>query len=305
MLRVRFHGRGGHGVKTASRILGTAAFLGGLYVQDFPLYGAERRGAAVTAFTRIDTALVCERGVIHDPDLIVVADETLLADPAAGVLTGRESVAGVFVNSSQPGSVIAGEHGLVCPVRSLDLTALTAELLGRLSALSAPLGAVACALTGMVSAEVLEQAVQQELTDVGLPADAIERNVEAARRAFATVVALDVSPERPTQPPRPRVEASALHVPVSLAGPTGVPVIYAAGNASARHTGSWRLFRPEIDRDVCTRCGICYVLCPDAAITQGAEGYPVIDHANCKGCLICVRECPLHCIAEEREVGAW
>ncbi|MFQ5836162.1 MAG: pyruvate ferredoxin oxidoreductase, partial [bacterium] len=32
MIRVRFHGRGGQGIKTASRILGTAAFLEDYYV---------------------------------------------------------------------------------------------------------------------------------------------------------------------------------------------------------------------------------------------------------------------------------
>ena len=63
MIRVRFHGRGGHGVKMASRILGTAAFLAGRHVQDSPVYGAERRGAAVTAFTRIDDEPILERGV--------------------------------------------------------------------------------------------------------------------------------------------------------------------------------------------------------------------------------------------------
>ncbi|MEN8711676.1 MAG: 2-oxoacid:acceptor oxidoreductase family protein, partial [Arenicellales bacterium] len=45
MYRIRFHGRGGQGMKTASRILGTAFFLAGYEVQDAPRYGAERRGA--------------------------------------------------------------------------------------------------------------------------------------------------------------------------------------------------------------------------------------------------------------------
>jgi Pyruvate/2-oxoacid:ferredoxin oxidoreductase gamma subunit len=45
MFRIRFHARGGQGIKTASRILGTAFFLEGYEVQDSPRYGAERRGA--------------------------------------------------------------------------------------------------------------------------------------------------------------------------------------------------------------------------------------------------------------------
>jgi len=43
MFRICFHGRGGQGMKTASRILGTAFFIEGYEVQDAPRYGAERR----------------------------------------------------------------------------------------------------------------------------------------------------------------------------------------------------------------------------------------------------------------------
>ena len=39
MYRIRFHGRGGQGIKTAGRILGTAFFQEGYEVQDAPRYG--------------------------------------------------------------------------------------------------------------------------------------------------------------------------------------------------------------------------------------------------------------------------
>src|SRR6266545_4837640 len=80
MLRIRFHGRGGQGMKTASRIVGTAAFWEGRYAQDSPIYGAERRGAPMVALTRIADEPILERGLIATPDLVVVADETLLED---------------------------------------------------------------------------------------------------------------------------------------------------------------------------------------------------------------------------------
>jgi len=137
MLRVRFHGRGGHGIKTASRILGTAAFLSGLQAQDSPIYGAERRGAALAALTRIDTQPIRERGMVVDPDLILVADETLIADPAAGVLAGHEFASAMFVNSSQASLSLANQYAISCPVLTADLTTVTTELLGRGSALSA------------------------------------------------------------------------------------------------------------------------------------------------------------------------
>src|SRR5210317_418961 len=88
MYRIRFHGRGGQGMKTASRILGTAFFRCGYEVQDAPRYGAERRGAPVFAYVRAGHRPILERGPIDGPDLIVVADDTLLESAAAAVVAG-------------------------------------------------------------------------------------------------------------------------------------------------------------------------------------------------------------------------
>lgn len=46
-----------------------------------------------------------------------------------------------------------------------------------------------------------------------------------------------------------------------------------------------------LDRERCTKCGACIrVYCP--ALTQGDDGYPVIDAVSCNGCGLCVRVCP-------------
>jgi pyruvate ferredoxin oxidoreductase gamma subunit len=297
VLRVRFHGRGGHGIKTASRILGTAAFLSRLQAQDSPVYGAERRGAALAAFTRIDAQPICERGAVTDPDLILVADETLLADPAAGVLTG-EFASAMFVNSTREGSSLRGLYAIPCPVLTLDLTSMTIELLGRGSALSAALGAAACALAGLKPDDLVIDAVREELADLRLPPEMIDRNIEVARRAYARLPAVRLRD-------RPRMAAGPMVAPAHVTGPESVPLIQAPGNAAVRHTGAWRVFRPVIDLDACTRCGICFALCPDGAIALDAHAYPVIDYDNCKGCMMCYQECPIHCVREQKEVRAW
>jgi len=66
-------------------------------------------------------------------------------------------------------------------------------------------------------------------------------------------------------------------------------------------TGSWRTFRPEINYSKCTRCTLCWVYCPDAAITRGEDDSPKIDYDYCKGCGICANECPTKCITMKRE----
>src|SRR5512135_2575890 len=101
MYRIRFHGRGGQGMKTASRILGTAFFLAGFEVQDAPRYGAERRGAPIFAFVRASREKVNERGMIHDPDLVIVADETLVSVPPAEVLHGVTGRTVLLIHSEE------------------------------------------------------------------------------------------------------------------------------------------------------------------------------------------------------------
>jgi pyruvate ferredoxin oxidoreductase gamma subunit len=67
MISVRIHGRGGQGVKKAAQILARAAYLAGYYTQDFALYGAERRGAPVTSFVRLDKDPIKTRGYVWNP----------------------------------------------------------------------------------------------------------------------------------------------------------------------------------------------------------------------------------------------
>jgi pyruvate ferredoxin oxidoreductase gamma subunit len=74
MYRIRFHGRGGQGMKTAAQVLGTAFFAAGFEVQDAPRYGAERRGAPI--HVRWQRAHHPQAGVIARPGLVVVAGET-------------------------------------------------------------------------------------------------------------------------------------------------------------------------------------------------------------------------------------
>lgn len=89
MIELRIHGRGGQGAVVASKTLAQAAFLTGRYVQSYPDYGVERRGAPVVAFARIaepgDDFFV--RQDIREPHHLLILDATLLdsANPLAGL----------------------------------------------------------------------------------------------------------------------------------------------------------------------------------------------------------------------------
>jgi len=70
------------------------------------------------------------------------------------------------------------------------------------------------------------------------------------------------------------------------------PMVGAAGK-----TGTWRVFRPVMDREKCNECGLCQTYCPDAAIDEKLN----VDLDFCKGCGICDNACPKKAIAMVRE----
>lgn len=51
----------------------------------------------------------------------------------------------------------------------------------------------------------------------------------------------------------------------------------------------------KLDRNICPHDHLCPLIkiCPVGAISQDADGYPVIDHDLCIECGKCVRTCPL------------
>ncbi len=90
-------------------------------------------------------------------------------------------------------------------------------------------------------------------------------------------------------------------MPKKLLGSKDIP---AAGvtwkSATEYKTGDWRNKRPVRDKEKCTRCLICWIFCPDAAISwDGTDIHFNLDF--CKGCGICAEECPVNCIEMEEE----
>lgn len=298
MLAIRFHGRGGQGAKTASRIVGTAAFLEGHQTQDSPVYGAERRGAPVAAYTRIEKGPVRERGVIARPDLVIVADETLIRDPVAHVLDGVDQHTALFVNTASSAEQIRAQYVLPGRISTLDVTGLVLNAFGKVGALSAPLGAVASRLLGLKLSS-LAQALTQELEDLRLPAAMIQANQALAASCYEAVPLVPV-----VATVKPVSRPVSLWSPVYESPTKGTAMISASGNAPLRKTGDWRTLRPVLVPEKCNGCFLCFAYCPEAAIRMAVGDRPVIDYDHCKGCMLCVEECPTKALVTEREAHA-
>lgn len=301
MFRIRFHGRGGQGMKTASRILGSAFFQRGYEVQDAPRYGAERRGAPIFAYVRADRELINERGIIRHPDLIVVADDSLVAIPAAGVLAGADEHSILLINSAEPSATWRDRLNFPGTLLSIDLDTHFEDALERRYS-GTICAAAAARLTGVIPLPALEQAIRDELGE--LSAAVIEKNLTRAGTAYEQMreYAGIVQPSAARRATLYRKPDWA-DLPFETAR-ISAPDIHAAATSVEVKTGLWRTLRPVIEYDRCNQCWwVCSTYCPDAAINVTAEGLPEIDYDHCKGCMVCVAQCPPHAIIaiSERE----
>jgi len=98
MVEIRFHGRGGQGTVIAGKILADAVSKEDKYVQAFPQFGVERRGAPVFAFIRIDDKPIFIRSKIVMPQHIIVVDPSLI--DAIDVTEGLKKGGFILINSS-------------------------------------------------------------------------------------------------------------------------------------------------------------------------------------------------------------
>lgn len=93
------HGRGGQGAVIASRILASAFFKEGKYVQSFSSFTSERRGAPVEAFVRIDENEIKIRYMIYQPDHIIILDPALIE--LVDVRVGLKENGWIIINSDK------------------------------------------------------------------------------------------------------------------------------------------------------------------------------------------------------------
>ena len=170
MFEIRIHSRGGQGGVTAARLLALAAIYDGKHATAAPFYGAERRGAPIVSFVRIDDKPVRIYSQIRKPDMVVVLDASVM--DVVDVLSGLKEGGKVLVNSRQP-KEFAGFSSA-----SVDLTGISLKenlVVSGSPILNTPvIGALA--KMGIVSADSAMKAIGEMFSD--------ERNIKAAKAAY-------------------------------------------------------------------------------------------------------------------------
>ncbi|NLH47866.1 MAG: pyruvate ferredoxin oxidoreductase [Myxococcales bacterium] len=181
MIEIRFHGRGGQGAVIASKVMAVALFMEGQWVQSFPKFGVERRGAPVEAFLRIDQEKILLRNNVYSPDHVVVLDPTLME--ATDVTSGLRKGGILLINTTKKPADFPQLAAF--KVACVDASAIAAK--NRLGSPAQPivntsiLGACAKAM-GLVSIDSICKAIEEEVPIK--PA----ANATAARQAYEQVI---------------------------------------------------------------------------------------------------------------------
>ncbi len=183
MQEIRFHGRGGQGAVIGSEVLAHAFFIEGKYVQAFPSFGVERRGAPVTAFCRMDDAPINLRNQIYKPDHVVVLDASLVE--TAGIANGLKHSGSILINTNRHPGFYQAFMDPRFRIYTVDASAIAAH--HKLGSASNPIvntaicGAFARA-TGVLGIEAVEHAI-----DEYVPVKKANNKL-AARQAFQSVI---------------------------------------------------------------------------------------------------------------------
>jgi 2-oxoacid:acceptor oxidoreductase gamma subunit (pyruvate/2-ketoisovalerate family) len=177
MIEIRFHGRGGQGTVVASKVLADAVAKEGSYVQAYPEFGVERRGAPVFAFIRIDNKPIYDKSRIYAPDHVVVVDPTLVE--AIDVTDGLKDGGWIIINSDKK----PAEFKFPSRFKVATINATEIAVRNKLGTLAAPIvntaiiGAVV-KIMGLTKLESLVAAIRE-----GIPIKS-EENIRAAKEAF-------------------------------------------------------------------------------------------------------------------------
>jgi 2-oxoisovalerate ferredoxin oxidoreductase gamma subunit len=180
MIEIRIHGRGGQGAVVASKVMASAFFKQGKWVQAFPSFGAERRGAPVAAYTRVDDREITLRCSVRNPDHLIVLDQNLTRNQ--DITQGLKEGGWIIINSEKdPKEFRLSQHFHVATVDASGIA-----IRHRLGSKGAPivstvvLGAFARA-TGLLKLSKVLEAIRENAPVY------IDQNVAGAREAYHRV----------------------------------------------------------------------------------------------------------------------
>lgn len=187
MLEIRWHSRAGQGAVTGAKGLASVAAATGKQVQAFSFYGSAKRGAAMTAYNRIDDNEVLNHERYMCPSYVFVIDPALAFtdnitqdcdENTKYIITTHLTDKAEFI------SLVPALKGKEDNVYIVDMLAIAQETIGRPIPNTPALGAF-IKLSQMVPIDDFKNAMKKVLGK--LPEKIIDANMLAIQRAYDEV----------------------------------------------------------------------------------------------------------------------
>jgi len=292
MIEIRIHGRGGQGGVTAAELVAQATISEGYYAQGFPSFGPERRGAPVTAYIRMAEEKFYLREPIDSPNVVVVMDASLIdmVNVFEGMKAGGTLIINATASKTERLKEIATAQGI--NLATVDASAIAVAVLGVPITNTAIIGAIVKA-TGICKIASLDQPLGIRFGRLAA------KNRKAMQQAYEeTYMFGDLSVDEANGDESYEVDALHSYEDLEIGAEIAEP-----GNSVCFETGNWRTSgRPVTDFEKCIKCGLCWLLCPDIAYSKTEEGFFEWNGRYCKGCAICVVQCPKDAIEMKGEM---
>jgi pyruvate ferredoxin oxidoreductase gamma subunit len=184
-LEIRWHGRAGQGVVTAAVTLADVlSSEKGRYVQAFPEFGAEKRGAPILAFNRISQKPIRSHSQVYYPDIVVVTDPSLLGLVDIG--DGAKDDAVFLFNTTFDLSLIRERLSLGDrKLYALDAYSIARDELGR-AIPNVPMVAALVKVLDLMDLDKFKEKIEISLAKKLRP-EVVEMNLRTIDRAFKEV----------------------------------------------------------------------------------------------------------------------
>lgn len=183
---IRWHGRGGQGVKTAALLFADAALGENLYLQAFPEYGPERMGAPVQAFNRLSKKPISIHCGVTNPSIVIVLDCTLMGK--VDVMAGVPKDGKLIINSPDSPAEVRHRYNISgAMIYTVDASKISKEAIGRDIPNTPMLGALV-KVSGILPFDNMIKDTETKLKKkFASKPEIIEGNLTAIRRAYQEV----------------------------------------------------------------------------------------------------------------------
>ena len=186
MLEIRWHSRAGQGAVTGAKGLASVLAETGKQVQAFSFYGSAKRGAAMTAYNRVDDNELLNHERYMCPNFVFILDPGLAYtdnitedcnDDTMYIIT-------THLEKDELISLIPALEGKEDQVHTLDMLKISQETIGRPIPNTPALGAF-IKLSGILDINNFKDAMKIILAK--LPEKIVDANMVAIQRAYDEV----------------------------------------------------------------------------------------------------------------------